>query len=73
MRFWLWSLAPHKLDVVAHTCDYSSWEVEVGVSNVQGYLGLLSKLEPIWSERRGEEKGDRVIYIARVVCNEAES
>ena len=36
-------------------------------------LDYLASLSPFGGKRGAEEKGDRVIYIARVVCNEAES
>lgn len=34
-----------KLSTVAHTCHYSTWEVEAGGSGVQGYPWLQGKFK----------------------------
>ena len=36
---------PRKSDMVVHTCNPSTWEVEKGESAVQGHYQLQSKLE----------------------------
>lgn len=38
---WVESLAPHKLGVVAQTCNPGPWEVEEGGSEVKVILGYM--------------------------------
>ena len=42
------SSAPYKLDVVAHTNNPSTQEVQIGRSESQGILGYITKWESDW-------------------------
>jgi hypothetical protein len=42
---WILSLALHKPGMVVHTCSPSTWELEAGVSGIEGNPWLRRDLE----------------------------